>query len=451
MFIRGTILCVLLGILLGCSVPEEPDATPSESTTSSTTAITNVSILTPDGTEFLAGQTVLVEGVRITEVGGASQVTVPEGTTTIEGDGHYLIPGFAEMHGHIPSPESSPQYIEDVLFLFAAHGVTTVRGMMGHPNQLDLKERANSGELISPSLYLAGPGFSGNTVESPEHAAEMVRQQAEQGWDLLKVYPGLTIEEYDSMADTAHEAGIPFAGHIPSEVGLVHALEKGQQTVDHLDGYIEFLNGDQDSLDEVRLEEIVQLTLDSGASVVPTMALWETILGAADQETIQDYPELRYMPREIAENWNQSYQKRISSPDFNLERVQRIAENRKVLLRALSESGVPILFGTDAPQQFSVPGYSIFREAEHMADSGMSPSEILVSGTLNVGEYFQDKDTFGQIAEGHRADMILLTANPLEDISNLSEQAGIMVQGRWLSREEIDTRLSDLAARHEPE
>lgn len=450
MFIRSIILGAFLTLFIACSVPEESEAIPSEPT-GSINAITGVSILTSDGTEFLAGQTVLVEGERITQVGPASEVNIPEGANTIEGAGRYLIPGFAEMHGHIPSPESSPEYIEDVLFLYAAHGVTTVRGMLGHPNQLNLRARANSGELISPTLYLAGPGFRGNVIESPEHAAEMVRQQHDEGWDLLKVYPGLTVEEYDAMADTAHEVGIPFAGHVPAEVGLAHALEKGQRTIDHLDGYIEYLNGDQGPLDEARLEEVVQLTLDSGAAVVPTMALWETILGAADFETLQNYPELRYMPKDIVESWTESYQKRISAPDFNRERASQIAENRKVLLRALAEGGVTILFGTDAPQQYSVPGYSIFREAEHMADCGLSTAEILVSGTVNVGEYFQDKDTFGQIAEGHRADLILLTANPLEDISNLSEQAGVMVRGRWLSREEIDNRLSDLAARHAAE
>ncbi|HLV02135.1 MAG TPA: amidohydrolase family protein, partial [Acidobacteriota bacterium] len=329
-----------------------------------------------------------------------------------------------------------------------ANGVTTVRGMLGHPNQLNLRARANSGELVSPTLYLAGPGFRGDVVESPEHAAQMVRQQADEGWDLLKVYPGLTVEEYDAMADTAREVGIPFAGHVPADVGIVHALEKGQRTIDHLDGYIEYLDGDEGQLDEARLQEIVKLTLDSGAGVIPTMALWETIIGAADFETLRNYPELKYMPRDVVEGWGESYQKRITSPNFDRERASRIAENRKVLLRALAEGGVTILFGTDAPQQFSVPGFSIFREAEHMAECGLSPAQILVSGTINVGEYFQDKDTFGQVAEGHRADLILLTANPLEDISNLSEQAGVMVRGRWLSREEIDQRLSDLAAKH---
>src|SRR5690606_25103695 len=193
--------------------------------------------------------------------------------------GKYLMPGLAEMHGHVPPPNAPAEFTEDVLFLYAATGVTTVRGMLGSPGQLELRERAKRGEIIAPTLYLAGPSFNGNSVNSAEQAAQMVREQKAAGWDLLKVHPGLTREEYDAMARTAKEIGIRFGGHVPQEVGLIHAIEMGQETFDHLDGYMEYLNGDQGPIPDERLREIARRTKAAGAWVVPTMVLWETLMG----------------------------------------------------------------------------------------------------------------------------------------------------------------------------
>ena len=195
---------------------------------------------------MLENQTVIVRDGRIAEIGSAGKIKVPDGATRIDGAGKYLMPGLAEMHGHIPPPDAPKAYTEAVLYLYAANGITTVRGMLGAPNQLELRDKANRGEIVSPTLYLAGPSFNGNSVNSPEQAVSMVRRQKQEGWDLLKVHPGITRDEYDAMAKTAKEVGIRFAGHVPAEVGLIHALEKGQETIDHVDGYIEYLNGEAD-------------------------------------------------------------------------------------------------------------------------------------------------------------------------------------------------------------
>ena len=163
----------------------------------------------------LANQTVVVTGDRITAVGPAKTTRVPEGATRIDGQGKFLMPGLAEMHGHIPPPTAPRELVDNVLFLYVAAGVTTVRGMQGAPGQLDLREAAKRGEIVAPNLYLAGPQFSGNAVKSAEDAAARVRQQKSEGWDLLKVQEGLALDAYDSMAKTAKEVGIRFGGHVP--------------------------------------------------------------------------------------------------------------------------------------------------------------------------------------------------------------------------------------------
>lgn len=412
-----------------------------------TTAFTDVTVLNFDSAKPLANQTVIVEGDRITAVGPAGRVRPLKGSTVIEGKGKFLMPGFAEMHGHIPPPQAPPEFTERVLFLYVANGVTTVRGMLGAPGQLELREKARRGDILAPTLYLAGPSFNGQSVKTPEEAVQKVRQQKAEGWDLLKIHPGVPRDAYDAMARTAKEVGIPFAGHVPADVGILHALDMGQQTIDHLDGYVEHLGGDKAMIPEAKLVEAAERTKKAGAGVVPTMVLWEVIIGALDLQTVTNFPELRYMPKQTLEQWTAAHQKRLSNPKFDKAIAERVAQNRKRLLKVMNDRGVTILFGTDSPQQFSVPGFSIHREARSMADGGMSALEILRSGTRTVGEYFKSKDKFGQIATGQRADLILLVANPLEDIGNLSRRAGVMVRGRWLSEDEIQKRLSEIERR----
>jgi len=405
----------------------------------------HVNVIPMDEERVLNDQTVMIEAGRIVEVGPASVVQVPENALVIDGQGKYLLPGLAEMHGHIPPPDQPEKQVEETLFMYVANGVTTVRGMLGWPGNLELREQANRGELIAPTLYLAGPSFSGGSVDSPEQAAERVRQQKAEGWDLLKVHPGLSLEEYDAMARAAQEVGIRFAGHVPSEVGLVHAIKRGQDTFDHLDGYIEYLKGHERVLTDDEIAEVVQMTLDADAAVVPTMPLWEIIVGAADLETLTAYPELQYMPPRVVQAWTESHRNRLANPNLNREQAQRIVENRQRLLRAMNEAGVKILLGTDTPQFFSVPGFSLHREFLRMEEAGMTPYEILVSGTRNVGDYFRSKDAFGTVSVGKRADLILVDANPLESIHNVHRISGVMVRGRWLPKETIEARLKQIA------
>jgi imidazolonepropionase-like amidohydrolase len=394
----------------------------------------------------VAGQTVVVQDGRITAVGPAASTTVPGGAVRVDGQGTYLMPGLAEMHGHIPPPSQPQQYIEDVLFLYVANGVTTVRGMQGALGQLELRDRVNKGELVGPTLYLAGPSFNGNAVKTPEQAVQMVREQKSQGWDLLKVQGGLSVATYDAMARTAKEVGIPFAGHVPADVGLLHAIEMGQQTYDHIDGFIEYLGGAKGPVDEAKLRDIVRRVRDQGAWIVPTMAVWETLQGTLDEKTLTGYPELKYMPVQQVQQWTQALQKRMSNSQFNQATAKDVIDNRMRILRALHEGGVRILLGTDAPQQFSVPGFSIHREMTRMIAAGMTPYDVVKSGTQAVGTYFKDKDSFGTIEVGKRADLVLLDANPLQSVANFTRRSGVMSRGRWLSEKDIQARLARIAS-----
>ena len=409
------------------------------------TVFTNVNVVPMTGDTLKESLTVVVRGDRIVSV-DRRKAKLPEGTQVIDGAGKYLMPGLAEMHGHIP-PSSAAAWAGEVLLMYAANGITTVRGMLGHPGQLELREAARKGEIISPTLYLAGPSFNGQSVNSPQEAEAKVREQKKEGWDLLKVHPGLTRDEYDAMARTAREEKIRFGGHVPADVGLLHALEMGQETFDHVDGYVEHLEGDKSAaLDEKKLADVIKRSKKAGAWIVPTMALWEVLQSTLELPALLAYPELKYAPQQDVDGWTRAYKERLERGPR--ERANNIVASRLRILGALNKGGVKILMGTDAPQQFSVPGFSLHRELQWMRKAGMSPYQILVSGTRNVGEYFKGSDAFGTIAPGKRADLVLLDANPLADVGNVGKISGVMVRGRWLSRSELDSRLSRIAAKY---
>ena len=409
-------------------------------------AFINVTVIPMDAERVLPGHTVLVRGDRIVQVGPAAAVTVPAQALQVDGAGKYLMPGLAEMHAHIPSQEAPQEFTDAVLFLYVANGVTTARGMLGAPNQFALREKAQRGEIVSPTLYLAGPSFSGRSIKSPDEAIQKVRQQKHEGWDMLKIHPGLTREAYDAMATTAQEVGLRFVGHVPAEVGLQHALEMGQETIDHVDGYVEYLQAENDPVDEAKLADIVQRTKQAGTWIVPTMAVWEVLLGARDLETLLSYAEVKYMPSQQVEAWKSAYHTRLNRPQYSRQRADQIAANRQRILKALHDGGVRLLFGTDAPQQFSVPGFSMHREMAVMLQAGLTPYDILRAGTKNVGDYFTHKDHFGTVAVGQRADLILVNGNPLEDLAHMAKRSGVMVRGRWLPEAEIQEGLAKLEA-----
>lgn len=402
-------------------------------------AIENANIVTLDGRGVLNDMTVLVEGDRITTVAPAADAEIPGGFTRIDGAGKYLTPGFAEMHGHIPSQSQGAAAIDDILFLYIANGVTTVRGMLGGSGQLALREDVLNGARQGPTLYLAGPSFSGSSVSSPEHARNRVKEQAREGWDLLKIHPGLTRSEYDAMAETANSIRMPFGGHVPSAVGLARALEARQRTIDHLDGYIAFLGGARTVVSDAALTDIARKTKTAGVGVVPTSSLWATIIGAAEVDELSAREDMRYVSKATRDNWIRNTSKRAGADIHN--------ENRRRLLKTMADEGVEILFGTDAPQRFSVPGFSIRHEIDEMSAAGLSNEQIIYSATAAVGAYFADKDQFGHIVEGMRADMILTDANPMDELSALHRPDGVMVRGQWLSREAIDQELEAIAAR----
>ncbi len=443
----------------GCDAVPSPEAAPIAppvATAEGTIAFVNVNVVPMDSERVLESQTVIVDGNRIARVGPADEVEVPEDATVIDGRGKWLIPGLGEMHAHVPAGEAA----EQVLFLYLSQGVTTARGMLGQPAHLEMRERLAAGDLLGPRLYTTGPSLNGNSIPDPDSARRAVRHQKEMGYDLLKIHPGLSRAAYDAIVETANEVGILWAGHVPAAVGLDRALEARQATIDHLDQYMEAIvvDGTDTSqslwfglnltgfVDETKIAEVAERTAAAGVWNVPTQSLLENVVLPEDPEALAQRPEMRYMPRQTIAQWVEAKTGTLQHVLYDAEAARRFIEVRRRLIKALADAGAPLLLGSDAPQIFQVPGFSILQEMEIMVAAGLSPYETLRAGSHNVAQYFGALDRFGTIEEGKEADLILLEANPLDDIGAVRRRAGVMARGRWLSAEEIDSRLEAIAA-----
>jgi cytosine/adenosine deaminase-related metal-dependent hydrolase len=427
-----------------------------------TTAFVGVTVITMDSERLLRDHTVVVRGQRIIAVGPAADVQVPAGATRIDGRGHFLMPGLAEMHGHIPpQAQATSDQIEQVLAFYVLNGVTTVRGMLGAPRHLDYRARAASGEILSPTIITTGPSLNGNSIPDVASARKAVTDQKAAGYDLMKIHPGIRRDVYDAMAETAKRLNIRFAGHVPLDVGLLHALEQGQWTMDHVDGYLEALvrdgspvSGTQsqffgfnlvDHLDMSKLPALVQATKAAGAAIVPTQSLFESILGPLSPDQLAAWPEMKYWIPAQVEGWKRATLNTRQSSGVTPDNAQRYLTARRQVMRALYHAGVPFLLGSDAPQWWNVPGFSIQRELDAMIKAGFTPYQALEMGSRNVAAHFGAEEEFGTVAVGQRADLVLLEANPLDEVANWSRRAGVMVRGRWLDRAEIAKRLDDLS------
>ena len=426
---------------------------------------TNVNVVPFDRERILAGQTVIVRDGRIAEIGPAEKTKVPAGALQIDGRGKYLMPGLADMHVHLyPGAGAPDDLASQQLQLFLANGVTTIRNMIGKPEHLVLRDRVAKGELLGPAIYTAGPPLLGNNVPTPEAAERIVAEEKKAGYDLLKVHEGLSPETYAAIVATANHVGIPFAGHVTATVGLKRALDAHQTSIEHLDGYLQALVADDspvkptgsqvvlgpvlEHIDESKIPALAAATRKAGVWNDPTLTLFKLVVSDATPEDLLKWPEMQYVPAKMRDAFAKQKQSTLGDPAPAAERQRYISLRNKMLV-ALHTAGAKLLIGPDSPQFFLVPGFGTHRELESFVEAGLSPYAAIEAATRNPAEYFAEfmktPRDFGTVEAGMRADLILLDANPLQSVANLSKRVGLMVRGRWLPESELRKMLENVA------
>lgn len=418
----------------------------------------SVNVIPMDSDRVLQNQTVVIRDGKIAAIGDAVKVKWREGATVVDGNGKYLMPGLAEMHAHVP-PVDNLEPMKNVLLLFLTQGITTIRGMLGHPRHLELRSNIRSGEILGPHFITSGPSFNGNSVKTAADADRMVREQQAAGYDFLKLHPGLTKETFAAVAKTAHEVGIPFAGHVSYGVGVWTALDSGYATIDHLDGFIEGLVPNIETIreqeaglfalfianraDTTRIPTLMQRLREQKVWVVPTQALAERWFAPSDAEVLRNEPEMKYMTQSTLDNWVSAKKNLMANPRYNAAAINRFILLRRKLILACQQAGVELLLGSDAPQVFDVPGFSAHHELKYLVDAGLTPYEALRTGTVQVAQFLKQQNA-GVVQRGAPADLILLNGNPLLDINQTRNIEGVVLAGRWLPKRWIDSTLKGL-------
>lgn len=419
----------------------------------------DVNVIPMNKDKVLEHQVVVTKNGRITAMGPMKKMKYDNDAVVIKATGQYLIPGLAEMHAHIP-PIDDIEPMKEVLLLFALNGITTIRGMLGHPKHLELRESIRNGDILGPHFYTTGPSFNGMSVKSPEEGSAMVRRQKEAGYDYLKLHPGLSRPEFDAIAITAKEAGIPFAGHVSFGVGVWRAIEAGYSSIDHLDGFVEGLVPGIEKMVEQeaglfgmfvadrantsRVPELMKKLKTNNIWVVPTQSLAERWFHPDyTAEDFKNDPHMVYMKPEVVAQWVSSKKNLVENPGYEAEKIKDFVELRRNLILECQKNGVGLLLGCDAPQIFNVPGFSTHNELEYLVLAGLTPYQALATGTVNVANYLGQKDA-GVIKKGAVSDLILLNGNPLEEISHTKNIAGVMLGDQWMDKVHIDSELEKL-------
>jgi len=363
------------------------------------------------------------------------------------------------MHGHVPQTEDL-EPMKEVMMLFAANGITTVRGMLGHAKHLELRDKIRSGEIFAPHFWTTGPSFNGISVPNPATGAEMVRRQKAAGYDFLKMHPGLTRDKFDTIAATAHEEGISMVGHVSFGVGIWRAIEAGYGTIDHLDGFIEGLVPGIETMekeaglfamfiaskaDTTRIPELMKALKAKGIWIVPTQSLADRWFAPnfLPEDFLKD-PHRIYMKPETIQQWNRTKADLIKNPLYEPDKIKDFIQLRRKLILACQKSGVGLLLGCDAPQIYNVPGFSTHAELTFLVKSGLTPYQALQTGTVNVARYLHRENESGTVKTGNIADLILINDNPLERIENTQAITGVMLDGKWMDRSYLDATLKKL-------
>ena len=419
--------------------------------------IQSVSVVPMDSERILKNQTVIIKDGKVLAIG--KNIKYAKDAMLIDAKGKYLIPGLGEMHAHVP-PVDDLEPSKEVLFLFAANGITTIRGMLGHPRHLELRSKINSGEILGPRFFTTGPSFNGLSVKTAEYGAEMVLKQKEMGYDFLKLHPGLTKETFAAISSTAKEVGIPFVGHVSHAVGVWRAIDAGYSSIDHLDGFVEGLVPASEAMteqqvglfgmfvadqaDQSQIPKLMKGLKDKNIWVVPTQSLADRWFAASfTADSFKSDPDSKYMKAETTNQWINSKKNLLANELYTADKLENYNKLRRKLIYECQKNGVGLLLGCDAPQIFNVPGFSTHNELQYLVASGLTPYEALRTGTVNVATYLNIPNS-GVIKQGSVADLILIAGNPLADITQTKKVEGVMLRGQWLSKAYIDQGLKKL-------
>jgi imidazolonepropionase-like amidohydrolase len=428
--------------------------------------------------------TVLIVDKEIAAIGPSKSLLIPRHTKTLDATGKFLIPGLVDMHVHLTGASEPTGSREFILPLFLANGLTTVRDMGGDLDSLKaLRHEIDEGKLQAPRIFFAGPYLDGNppffqpslVVTNSADAVQDVHSLMSRGADFIKVQSGLSRQAYFEIADICRREHITFVGHVPDRVKAGEASDAGQKSIEHLTGVLRACSNDQPGLIRKQFAaaatkatsaksrirqlawqiELLQSYSDRQATVltekflrnrtwqVPTLILLRNDAFPTPESDPSHDPRRKYVPVHVLEKWEKGSQDRdkgATREEYSLR--GRLMQASLQIVGKMQRAGVPILSGTDTTAPFVFPGSSLHEELALLVQAGLTPMQALQAATKLPGEFLGRQQTQGTIEKGKIADLVLLDANPLDDIHNTERISAVILRGKLLDRIQLDELLT---------
>jgi imidazolonepropionase-like amidohydrolase len=440
--------------------------------------IRHVTVIDATGAAPKPDVTIAIEDGRIANI----SKYVPKGkggAIDVDGTGKYLIPGLWDMHVHLAGVSADPKWSKNSLLpLLVASGVTGARDMGGDLDALlEWKKQIAEGALLAPHLVVAGPmlelarqgGPDVAIVHTPEDGRKTVDELALRGADFIKTLSRLSRESFFAIAEEARTRSLPLAGHVPFALTALEASAAGMNSIEHI--YYSGLALDCSSRESELREKLsmaraardskaVQAALDEAVasfSKEKADALWRTLIhnhtwmvptlaameAASHLDKVSpDDPGLAFVPKSLVAEWSPE-NLRKSNPPAVLQFLGRQFENNMRLAGEMHRAGVKMLAGSDSLDTYFFPGASLHPELALLVEAGFTPMEALQAATRGPAEFLSQLQQRGTVEKGKAADLVLLAANPLENIDNTRRIAGVILDGRYFSGADLEKMFAE--------
>ena len=409
----------------------------------STLAIVGATLIDGTGASPVPDSAVVIENGRITAAGPRSSVKIPRGAKTIDAQGKTILPGLWDMHAHFEQVEWGPIYL--------AAGVTTVRDCGNEFEFItSVRDAIAQGRGLGPRLLLAG--FVDGTgpmaiglarADTPEQARQWTDRYHEAGFQQMKIYSSVKLEELKAVADEAHRHGMTVTGHIPNGINAYQAIEAGQDQINHIHYITDIMHAPlpENASRADRRNAVVNLDLNSPEAqkaitflkehhtvVDPTIALYELFGATTARPPASFEPGINKIPVPLSQVLSD-----VGPPNENTELGEKMFKKDVEVVGVLHRAGIPIVAGTDQ----AVPGHSLHREIELYVQAGFTPLEAIQAATIVPARAMGLDKELGTVEKGKRADLILITGNPLEDIHNTRNVEYVITNGAMYHTAEL--------------
>jgi imidazolonepropionase-like amidohydrolase len=432
-------------------------------------AFTHVNVIDVSGGPTQADMTVIVASQRIVAVGKSIDVRIPRGAKVVPANGKYLIPGLWDMHVHTAFGDWIPPQENVTLLLFVANGVTGVRDMGGNLEKLkEWRSAIEDRKLIGPRMIIAGPMLDGTTPRFPSSAPvadaaagrKEVDDLVKSGVDFIKIQSGIPRDGYFAATAEARKMHIPLVGHVPDAVRASEASNAGQKSIEHFTGVFEGCSTEEDALlkgakgpgrvvatyDSARAASLIKLFAKNQTWQVPTL-VWERGQWLIDEIDLSHDPHTRYAPVAWRDRTWPMFTKDILK-DMDTDPLpvrERFVQMELEMTLAMHRAGIPFMAGTDTAAGVHIfPGFSLHDELGLFVKAGMTPLEALQTATWNPAKFMNKLADLGTVEKGKLADLVLLDANPLDDIGNTQTIRGVVLAGRFFNRNDLDGMLQQV-------